>query len=451
MFNSKKYWENRYKNNGNSGTGSYNELANFKAEIINNFIEKNKIQSLIDHGVGDGNQLKLINTENLIYTGIDVSKFIISKCKEEFKGDKTKKFIHVDNIDNELKADLVLSCDVIYHLIEDSVYKKYMENLFTFSKKYVIIYSKNEDVNHAIHVKFRKFSNYIESNLQEWKLIKHIPNEYPQLILGKDNDKTSPSDFYIYEKKKSNIILTASLGKNRHFINHTKQFMKQYSLKTNADFEIITDTNNIFEDSFYNNIDVGRGNNKTYLLKLLIIIHYLKKYDKVLWIDDTCIIKNNCENLFNKTVNNNCIVAYNEGINTSINSWKIDYNYILEKTGYKIITNNYINVGVVVYTKKLLEIMTFENIQKYKILFISPYPEQCFINFLIQKFNISLVKLENKYNNMLLNCTYEKGRDITPNEIGKEYILSDNNKIFHITGFYANRSLIIEFIYKVLH
>ena len=200
MFNSKKYWNDRYVKGQNSGSGSYNHLAQFKADVINDFVEKNQIKSIVDYGVGDGNQLKLINTENLIYTGIDVSEFIISKCKEEFKDNKTKKFFHVDNIDNELKEELVLSCDVIYHLIEESVYKKYMDNLFSFSKKYVIIYAKNEDVNHTIHVKFRKFSNYIENNLPEWQLIKHIPNKYPQLKLGKNNDKTSPSDFYIYEK-----------------------------------------------------------------------------------------------------------------------------------------------------------------------------------------------------------------------------------------------------------
>ncbi len=191
MFDSKKYWNNRYLTGGNSGAGSYNELSRFKADVINNFVEKNQIKSIVDYGVGDGNQLKLINTKNLIYTGIDVSEFIISKCKENFKEDKTKKFIHVDNINNELKGELVLSCDVIYHLIEDPVYKEYMKNLFSMSKKYVIIYAKNEDINHAaVHVKFRKFSNYIESNLPEWQLIKHIPNKY----------NTSPSDFYIYKK-----------------------------------------------------------------------------------------------------------------------------------------------------------------------------------------------------------------------------------------------------------
>ena len=34
-FDSKKYWENRYKKGGNSGTGSYSNLAEWKAEIIN--------------------------------------------------------------------------------------------------------------------------------------------------------------------------------------------------------------------------------------------------------------------------------------------------------------------------------------------------------------------------------------------------------------------------------
>jgi 2-polyprenyl-3-methyl-5-hydroxy-6-metoxy-1,4-benzoquinol methylase len=198
-FDSKEYWNTRYIRGQNSGAGSYNHLAQFKGDIINNFVEKNKIKSLIDFGVGDGNQLKLLNTKNLTYTGIDVSEFIISKCKKDFKDDKTKNFFHADKIDSGLKAELVLSCDVIYHLIEENVYKKYMDNLFSMSKKYVIIYAKDEDINHTVHVKFRKFSNYIETNLPEWRLIEHIPNKYPQLIIGHNNNNTSPSDFYIYE------------------------------------------------------------------------------------------------------------------------------------------------------------------------------------------------------------------------------------------------------------
>ena len=75
-----------------------------------------------------------------------------------------------------------------------------MKTLFNMSKKFVIIYAKNEDLNHAQHVKFRKFTNYINQYLQEWKLIKHIPNKYPQLKIGQNNNNTSPNDFYIFEK-----------------------------------------------------------------------------------------------------------------------------------------------------------------------------------------------------------------------------------------------------------
>jgi hypothetical protein len=199
MFSSKNYWENRYKQGGNSGLGSYNNLALFKADIINDFIQKNNINTIIDYGVGDGNQLKLINTENKIYIGVDVSKTVILNCKHIFSEDKTKLFLHVDNINSNLYSDLVLSCDVIYHLVEDEIYKEYMQKLFNMSNKYVIIYAKDEDINHAQHVKFRKFSNYIEENLPNWNLIKHIPNKYPQLKLGQNNDNTSPSDFYIYK------------------------------------------------------------------------------------------------------------------------------------------------------------------------------------------------------------------------------------------------------------
>ena len=201
MFDSRKYWNDRYKAGGNSGSGSYNNLANFKADIINNFVTNNQIKSIIDYGVGDGNQLKLIDTKNVTYTGLDVSTIIISKCKEIFEHDNTKNFIHLDNgIDFDFKGELVLSCDVIYHLIEDDIYENYMNTLFAMSTKYVMFYALDKDINHALHVKFRKFSNYIETNLPEWKLIEHIPNKYPQLKLGQNNDKTSPSDFYIYEK-----------------------------------------------------------------------------------------------------------------------------------------------------------------------------------------------------------------------------------------------------------
>ena len=57
MFSSKEYWETRYKSGGNSGVGSYTKFAEFKASFVNLLIKKYNIESIIEFGVGDGNQL----------------------------------------------------------------------------------------------------------------------------------------------------------------------------------------------------------------------------------------------------------------------------------------------------------------------------------------------------------------------------------------------------------
>ena len=447
QFNTRKYWENRYKSGGNSGPGSYNELAKFKAKIINEFIDKHNIKSIIDYGVGDGNQLKFINTKNKKYTGIDISKMIIDKCKSRFKNDKTKIFI-LDNDLQNLNADLAISCDVLYNLIEDTEYVNYIKNLFNISTSYIIIYARNEDLNYKPHIKFRKFTDYINENFINWNLIEYIPNIYQQLIIGRDNHNTSPSDFYIYKKSelKQNIILTARFGQKSDFINLTKKYMQNYAIKCNADFEILNDRNYIKDWNFANKFKIGRNNNYSYLFKFLSVIDYLKLYDKVLWLDDTCFIKNNCENLFDMIDNNNYILAYTEGTNDDLNSWKNDYNYILNRTGFEINKNNYINSGVVVYTKKMLEIITHNNILEYGDLLKSNYPHQCLLNFLLQKNNIKIIKLSESYNTMFLNCNYLNGKEIKPREINSDSVISDKNKIFHITGFYKNRYLIGEYI-----
>ena len=198
--NSKDYWINRYKNGGNSGAGSYNNLAEFKGEILNKFVSEKKIQTVIELGCGDGNQLEYFKFPS--YIGFDISDVIIEKCRLKFKQDESKQFYLLNEISNQ-KADMLLSLDVIYHLIEDETYHDYMNNLFDLSNKYVIIYAiddYHESGNYAPHVKPRKFTNWIKKNKHEFELTKHIPNKYP-FVKGKEKT-TSFADFYIYEKIK---------------------------------------------------------------------------------------------------------------------------------------------------------------------------------------------------------------------------------------------------------
>ena len=203
-FDSRAYWDRRYRTKGNSGAGSYGRLAAFKAEIINQLIAELSPGSLIDYGVGDGNQLELLNLEGVEYTGIDVSPTVIAACKTRFKHAPFRFLLDTEAIRSHSPsptADLVMSCDVIYHLVEDPVYERYMSNLFGMARNHVLIYAYDTDHRHAAHVRYRKFTEYIAERFPEWTLVRHVPQRYPQRSLGTSNHDTSASDFYLYTRK----------------------------------------------------------------------------------------------------------------------------------------------------------------------------------------------------------------------------------------------------------
>lgn len=157
-------------------------------------MQNNQIYSVIEFGCGDGNQLSLFDFSSYIW--LDVSRTAIKLCIERFKFDKTKSFFLYDSLcykDNHaiFKADLALSLDVIYHLVEDNIFELYMNHLFESAKKFVIIYASDFDSEQTNHIKHREFSKWVGKNLIEWELIRKIKNKYPD---------DSLSDFFIYQK-----------------------------------------------------------------------------------------------------------------------------------------------------------------------------------------------------------------------------------------------------------
>ena len=96
------------------------------------------------------------------------------------------------------KFDVSISLDVIFHLVDQAVFDNYMNNLFSASKKIVVIYSSNLELEApAPHVKHRKFDDWINKNKQEWHLESLLPNKYP---FEDDLNSQSMSDFYVYKK-----------------------------------------------------------------------------------------------------------------------------------------------------------------------------------------------------------------------------------------------------------
>jgi len=194
-FDSAKYWSERYRSGGNSGAGSYGRLAAFKAEIINAFVREHNIASVIEFGCGDGAQLALADYPT--YLGFDVADDSIDRCRSKFAQDVSKEFRNAAAWDYE-RADLVLSLDVIYHLIEDAVFHDYMCRLFASAKRYVIVYSSNDEGKQpAAHVKHRRFTDWISIYHADFKLVRYIPNRWP---LADDGQSQSFADFFIFEK-----------------------------------------------------------------------------------------------------------------------------------------------------------------------------------------------------------------------------------------------------------
>jgi len=197
-FNSGHYWESRYSAGGNSGAGSYGRLAEFKSEVINRILKDHDIQTVVDWGVGDGNQLTMLNIPN--YIGVDVSHTIVDRAREVWKSDAAKQFLHTSELPLKESRDLSMSIDVIFHLVEDRVFNQYMERLVNGSKKFVLVYSSNYAGTRVAghHVLHRKFTDWIDSNAPIFKLKEHIKNRYP--FDESDQDNTSFADFFLFER-----------------------------------------------------------------------------------------------------------------------------------------------------------------------------------------------------------------------------------------------------------
>lgn len=194
---SEQYWINRYNKGGNSGPGSYDDLAIFKAEVLNNFVKENNISSIIEYGCGDGNQLKLADYKK--YLGFDVSESAVTLCRNIFSSDNSKTFKLVRDYSGE-KSELTLSLDVIYHLTEDDIFEPYMERLFESSEKFVIIYSSDTNKHEKAqppHVKHRKITEWTKKNIKGWDLMEQIDNIHKE----KEKDRASfLINFYIFRK-----------------------------------------------------------------------------------------------------------------------------------------------------------------------------------------------------------------------------------------------------------
>ncbi len=194
---SAEYWDENYRRGGSSGPGSYGRLAAFKAEVLNRFVADNDIKSVIEFGSGDGAQLNLARYRK--YTGVDVSHSALESTRRRFANDESVRFLHTSEVGPDDRAELSLSLDVVYHLVEDDQFDAYMRQLYSAATRFVVVYSSNEDKKWpSPHVRHRRFTRWVEANQPGFELVQRIPNRYPFSVTDPDN--TSFADFFIFAR-----------------------------------------------------------------------------------------------------------------------------------------------------------------------------------------------------------------------------------------------------------
>ena len=194
------YWQQRYVRGETSGSGSYGRLAAFKASALNGFVTERSVRTVIELGCGDGAQLAIANYTS--YVGVDVSPAAVAVCRKRFAGDASKTFITLEEFRRARPtAELALSLDVIYHLVEDAIFDGHMRDLFGAATRFVAIYSSNSEriVDPAPHVRHREFTRWIAQHVPDWRLIATRKNPYPYRWWNRKH--SSHCDLFLFERQ----------------------------------------------------------------------------------------------------------------------------------------------------------------------------------------------------------------------------------------------------------
>jgi hypothetical protein len=203
-FIERDYWNIRYIGGGNSGSGSYGRLGIYKSDVLNTLIKEFGIESVLDLGCGDGEIASRIDAPN--YLGFDVSEAGVQIASEKCISQVSKRFTTSQSLLG--KAEMTISLDVLYHLIDDNEYFDYLDNLFGRSEKFVVIYTWDFDLanryvsSYPDHIKTRRVLQDIESRFgHEFRLLRRLENPY-SFSPDKPN-QTSLSQFFIFVRQQT--------------------------------------------------------------------------------------------------------------------------------------------------------------------------------------------------------------------------------------------------------
>lgn len=164
------YWEQRYASGGTSGAGSTGDAARHKADVINRLLLTEEIASVVDWGCGDGVVAELIDP-GVAYLGVDVAPTAVRWCVDRLSDRGWAFLLDRPGVDVTARAELALSLDVMFHLVDDGDFDRYVTRLFASATRFVLIHSTAYDDEPVGHMHHRAFLSHILRTQPGWDIV----------------------------------------------------------------------------------------------------------------------------------------------------------------------------------------------------------------------------------------------------------------------------------------
>jgi len=239
-----------------------------------------------------------------------------------------------------------------------------------------------------------------------------------------------------------NIIVIFSSADRPYNTESKIKYLTELSRAWNSDIQIINDPLKVLTQEQCDQVNTFKSRRKNilnYVCKIVVVYNLLEQYDKVMWLDDTNVISPFAPNLFNVVPENKIgalVIPRDCGLNDSLH----DFKFLLKHRSVAI-KDVYYNTGVMVIPKIYRNIFNFESVLKDSDLFQSPYPTQCWQNYLMNTHNCDVFDISCMYN--MMPCVYHydpKYNEIT--DISHLYQELLKYHIVHFTGFHKHREML---------
>jgi 2-polyprenyl-3-methyl-5-hydroxy-6-metoxy-1,4-benzoquinol methylase len=181
-------------------TSSRSALARAKWKTIRKYISE--VENVTDVGCGDLSFWEGQRCEN--YAGIDISPFILERNRRIWSNGR---FIHspAEEYVRGLEGDVVLCMDLLFHIIDDDVYVKILQNLTAYPHKWILIYTLRRNSFKKMGNRFYTAISYVRRN----SLNKAVRAMFLNTDTDEINMKYRPFEDYLKIFKASGFRLRA--------------------------------------------------------------------------------------------------------------------------------------------------------------------------------------------------------------------------------------------------